>query len=419
MQFGFCKGKGTIDAVFVAKQLQEKFREKKKDLSFTFVDLEKAYDRVARELMYWCLRKRGVPEAMVRLVMATYKEVKTRVRTPIGNTEPFEIGDGLHQGSALSPFLFVIILDTISSSFRKGIPWELLFADDLVIATETEEELQRNWLVWQEGMAKHGLKVNTSKTEVMASCQKTVELEITDLCGTKLKQVDKFKYLGITMSKKGGSEDAVRARISAAWTKWKDFTAVIYDKRIPRRLKMKVYETVIRPVMLYGAETWVLRRKEERMLKSTEMKMLRRIKGVTKLDRQRNEDILEELGVTDILTKARQARLRWYGHLRRMNEESAPKKIWRMEIEGKRPRGRPQKRWMENVKEDMGLAGLRDEDTQRRTYWRSKIQKLQPSKQSWKWRKKMLMMTLLLRRLVCMETSGKYFAIQTSHSVNK
>ena len=156
----------------------------------------------------------------------------------------------------------------------------------------------------------------------------------------------------------------------------KPFVRVI--KRIPRRLKMKVYETVIRPVMLYGAETWVLRRKEERMLKSTEMKMLRRIKGVTKLDRQRNEDILEELGVTDILTKARQARLRWYGHLRRMNEESAPKKIWKMEIKGKRPRGRPQKRWMENVKEDMGLAGLRDEDTQRRTYWRSKIQKLQP-----------------------------------------
>ena len=80
----------------------------------------------------------------------------------------------------------------------------------------------------------------------------------------------------------------------------------------------------------------------------------------------------------DILTMACQACLRWYGHLRRMNDESVPKKIWRMEIEGKRPRGRPQKRWMENVKEDMGLAGLRDEDTQRWTYWQSKIQKLQP-----------------------------------------
>ena len=83
--------------------------------------------------------------------------------------------------------LFVIILDTINTSFRKGIPWELLFTDDLVIAMETEDELQRIWLVWQED-----LKVNTSKTEVMASCKKTVKLEITDLCGTKLKQVDKF-----------------------------------------------------------------------------------------------------------------------------------------------------------------------------------------------------------------------------------
>ena len=98
MQFGFCKGKGTVYAVFV-KQLQEKYRVKKTELFLTFVDLKKAYDRVPRELICWCLRKQGVPEAMVRLVMATYKEVKTRPRTPIGNTKPFEIEVGLHQGT--------------------------------------------------------------------------------------------------------------------------------------------------------------------------------------------------------------------------------------------------------------------------------------------------------------------------------
>ena len=133
MHFGFSTGKGKIDAVFIVKQVQEKFTEKKRDLYFTFVDLEKAYDRVPRELVYWCLRKRNVPESIVRLVRATYKNTKMVTRTVHGQTEPFDNKVRLHQGSALSPFLFVVILDTISESFRQGVLWELLFGDDLVV----------------------------------------------------------------------------------------------------------------------------------------------------------------------------------------------------------------------------------------------------------------------------------------------
>ena len=382
MQFGFSKGKGTSDAVFVVQQLQEKFREKKRDLLFTFVDLEKAYDRIPRELVYWCLRKRGVPEAMVRLVQTTYKDVKTRVRTAVGTTESFGIEVGLHQGSALSPFLFVLVLDTISSSFRRSVPWEVLFADDLVVAAETEEQLQEIWLKWQKGLARHGLKVNTGKTEVMSSSPEPVVMNILDRDGVVLKQVKIFKYLGFTLSEKGGSQEAVKARISAAWMKWKEFTGIIYDKRMPRRMKVKIYKTVIRPVIMYGAEMWVLRKKEERMLETTEMKMLRRIRGVTRLDRLRNDDIRQELGVENIITKVRQSRLRWYGHLLRMEEGNAVKKMWETEIDGRRPRGRPLKRWKENVKEDMGLAGLREEDAQNRTVWRKRIRELQPGDQA-------------------------------------
>ena len=72
MQFGFSPGKGTTDAVFIIQQLQEKHIEVHKDLFLTFVDLEKAHDRVPMDLVYWCLRRRGVPEKLVRLVEATY-----------------------------------------------------------------------------------------------------------------------------------------------------------------------------------------------------------------------------------------------------------------------------------------------------------------------------------------------------------
>ena len=171
----------------------------------------------------------------------------------------------------------------------------------------------------------------------------------------------------MTLSESGGSEEAVRARVNAAWLKWKEFTGVIHDKRMPRKLKVKTYETVIRPALLYGAELRTLRKKEERMLATTEIKMLCRIMGVTLLDRRRNEDIRRELKVDEILLKIQQARLRWYGHLLRMSEQNPVKQAWKWKVEGSRPRGRPRKRWMENVRDDMKLRQLCDQDAENRT----------------------------------------------------
>ena len=109
-----------------------------KDLFFTFVDLEKAYDRVPRDLVYWCLRRRGVSENLVRLVEATYHGASTVVRTMHGRTDEFPIQLGLHQGLGLSPFLFIVVLDVISEELRRGLSCELQFADDLAVVTDTE-----------------------------------------------------------------------------------------------------------------------------------------------------------------------------------------------------------------------------------------------------------------------------------------
>jgi len=222
MQFGFSPGRGTADAVF------------NKDLFFTFVDLEKAYDRIPRELVYWCLRKKFIPDELVRLVRATYHGARTVVRTKYGKTDEFMINVGLHQGSGLSPFLFTVILDVISEEFRGGLPWKVLFADDLALMADSEEELQDKWRKWQEGMEGKGLKVNTSKTEVMVSTRGETKAHIKDRNGEELKQVNKFKYLGVTLSEEGGSATAVRARVTAAWAKWRELAAVMGDKKMPR-----------------------------------------------------------------------------------------------------------------------------------------------------------------------------------------
>ena len=90
---------------------------------------------------------------------------------------------------------------------------------------------------------------------------------------------------------------------------------------MPRKLKIKLYTTVIRPVLLYGAECWTVRKKEEKILEKTDMKMLRRIKGVTLRDKENSVDIRKELGVNRTQEKVREMRLRWYGHMQRMEEK--------------------------------------------------------------------------------------------------
>ena len=231
--------------------------------------------------MYWCLRRRGVPEKLGRLVEATYHGASTVVSTTHGRIDEFPIKVGLHQGSGLSPFLFSVVLYVTSEEFRCRLPSKLLFADNLAVITDTEEETQRRWLGWQIGMESKGPKANIGKTEVMVSSKNKSKRKanIKDSPGTSLRQVNKLKYLGVTISERR-SEEAVRARVTAAWGKWRDLSGDISDKKMPRKLKIKLYMTVIKPALRYGAECWTARKKEEQILEKTEMRMLRRIKGV-------------------------------------------------------------------------------------------------------------------------------------------
>ena len=154
MQFGFRPGVGTIDAIFIARQLQERLREKQKELWMAFVDLEKAYDRVPREVVRWALRKSGVEEWLVRAVMAMYEGTVTRIRSDRGSSDWFEARVGLHQGSVLSPLLFIIVLEAVTEECRSGLPWELFYADDLALAAKSEDGLKVRLRTWTSAMKK-------------------------------------------------------------------------------------------------------------------------------------------------------------------------------------------------------------------------------------------------------------------------
>ena len=106
------------------------------------------------------MRKLGVEEWLVKLVQAIYSNARSQVRVNGTYSEPFQVKVGVHQGSVLSPLLFLIVLEALSREYRTGCPWELLYADDLVIIASSEEELISKLRLWKLQMEGKGLRVN-------------------------------------------------------------------------------------------------------------------------------------------------------------------------------------------------------------------------------------------------------------------
>ncbi|KAK3546987.1 hypothetical protein QTP86_007916 [Hemibagrus guttatus] len=166
-QYGFMPRKSTTDAIFALRILMEKYRDGQKELHCVFVDLEKVYDRVPREELWYCMRKSGVAEKYVRVVQDMYERSRTVVRCAVGQTEEFKVEVGLHQGSALSPFLFAIVMEQLSEEVRQESPWTMMFADDIVICSESREQVEENLERWRFALERRGMKVSGSKTEYM------------------------------------------------------------------------------------------------------------------------------------------------------------------------------------------------------------------------------------------------------------
>ena len=158
-----------------------------------------------------------------------YEGSETVVRCAEGTTESFKVKVGLHQGSALSPFLFAVI---IADEVRREPPWTMLFADDIVICEETREKVERRLESWSYELERRGMKVSRSKTEYLCinggNDDKTVKME-----DTKVPRVKEFKYLGSTVQESGGCEREVKKRVQAGWNGWRKALGVICDKRLP------------------------------------------------------------------------------------------------------------------------------------------------------------------------------------------
>ena len=120
-----------------------------------------------------------------------------------------------------------------------------------------------------------------------------------------------------------------------------------------------MYSSVVRPAMVYGLETVAVTKKQVEEMEVAEMKMLRFTMGVTRKDKIRNEHIRSIVKVERLGMKMREGRLRWYGHVTRRDQEYVGRKTMEMELPGKRRRGRPKRKFLDVMKEDMEKVKLK------------------------------------------------------------
>ncbi|KAI5094295.1 hypothetical protein C0J45_16019 [Silurus meridionalis] len=288
-QYGFMPRKSTTDALFALRMLMKKYREGQKELHCVFADIEKAFDRVPREELWYCMRKSGVSEKYVRVVQDMYD---------------------------LDCGIFTLVL----CCFRMNMHDLYTPMNPSKVSWEVVDE--------REGSG------------------------VVRLQGEEVEKVE-FRYLGSTVQSNGECVREVKKRVQAGWTGWRRVIGVICDRRVPVRVKMKVYRIVVRPAMLYGLETVALSKRQEVELEVAELKMLRFSLGVTTMDRIRNLFIRGTAHVGRFGDKVREARLRWFGHVQRRDMTYIGRRMFRIEPPGRRKRGRPRMRFMDVVRKDM------------------------------------------------------------------
>ena len=173
-------------------------------------------------------------------------------------------------------------------------------------------------------------------------------------------------------------ERAVRARVAAAWSKWREIAGLLGNRRIPLKSRAFIYDACIRSVILYGAESWPLTQRLENCIQSCDRRMLRYMAGVSLRDRVSSAEVARRCGLKEILEVTRVRRLQWFGHVKRREEGDALSIVQNWQVEGRRPRGRPKKSWMNLIQEDMRKLGINEDLTSDRRGWRDAINRLTP-----------------------------------------
>jgi hypothetical protein len=167
-----------------------------------------------------------------------------------------------------------------------------------------------------------GVKGALKKVEGTFKCKRGVNGVINREAAMGLNDgietVESYVYLGDKLNAGGGCLNAVTARVRLGWIKFSELNGVFCGRKWSVKIKGRVYKAYVRAAMIYGGETWVMRKEEEGVLQRAERAMVRMMCGVKLRDRKSSSELMSMVGLSeDIVTLGRKSRLRWYGHVMR------------------------------------------------------------------------------------------------------
>ena len=406
-QCGFRAGRSTVDMVFSLRQLQEKCREQNLPLYIAFIDLTKAFDLVSRDGLFKALEKIGCPPKLHSLLESFHANMKGTVQFNGNLSESFDIRSGVKQGCVLAPTLFGIFFALVlrhafgtsqegiylrtrsdgklfnlarlkaKTKVRETTIRDMLFADDAAVATHQEAELQSLMDCFSKACKDFGLTISLKKTNVLG--QDTPSPPAITIDDYQLEVVHEFTYLGSTIADNLSLDTEIDKRIGKAATTLARLTTRVWtNPSLTMKTKMAVYSACVLSTLLYGSETWTTYSRQEKRLNSFHLRSLRRILGISWQDKVTNTEVLSRADLPTMYTLLRQRRLRWLGHVHRMEDGRIPKDILYGELAtGKRNTGRPQLRFRDVCKRDMKALDMDtnswEDLASNRSSWRSKL----------------------------------------------
>ena len=364
-QAGFMKDRSTIEQIFNIRILCEKHNLQQKKLYHIFIDFRKAFDRVWQNALWSSMKKYNIDTKLINLIQSLYEKASSAVIHKGICGDWFPTKTGVRQGCLLSPTLFNIFLEDIMNDALSNHTGSikingrnitnLRFADDIDGLAGSEEELINLTECLFKSANRFGMEINPSKTKLMLNddnCQPNI-----DIHGEIIETVKSFKYLGSIINE-NGSRKEILSRAAQASQAYSNLKIIWNDKDIRLNYKLKLMDSLVNSIFLYACETWTLTAELEKRILAFEMKNIRKLLGITYLDRVTNQEIIDRISssltspFTDILTTVKRRKLKCYGHVTR--GDGLDKIILQGNVEGKRSRGRPKKQWIDNIKEWTG-----------------------------------------------------------------
>ena len=234
------------------------------------------------------------------------------------------------------------------------------YADDIDALAHTLEEAEEIVGILETAAADVGLKINADKTKTLHMGRSSLQQRLT---APRYEEVKEFRYLGSIVTADNNTSADVASRIKAANVAYFQTRPLFNSRILSWTTKIRLYKTLVRPVLMYGAETWPLTRRDENRLRVFENRMLRRIFGGTVSNGvwriRHNAEIHRLYKSADILAELRARRLQWAGHVARMDDARTAKRVMDAPpLNQPRPRGRPRRRWREALHEDLRAVGI-------------------------------------------------------------